>query len=151
MKVFIFDRIEGDWPAKSSHLLLPELAQSLGYGQVSFSLRGKPYLKDHYCSVSHSRQRLVVAFSEVPIGIDLEFKRELRPDLVKRLRLNGKAPLEEWCDREAWIKLDDDPKHLMQQLPYMLIKQTLNLGEDWICKIVSRNPVEITDLIYETR
>lgn len=147
MIVHIYDRIGSDWPAKSSQSLLPSVANAYGYGDVHFSDRGKPTLSEGYCSVSHSRHRLIIAFSSYPIGIDLEYRRELKPELIKRLHLNPKTALEDWCCREAWIKLDDDPSHLVHQLPISLVKNSLNLGDDWVCKIVSRQSID--DIVIE--
>lgn len=138
MLILLLDRENGDWPSKSSREMLPLLAQEYDWGNVSFSHQVKPLLQKGYCSVSHSRHRMIVAVSDHPIGIDIEYKRELRMDLMKRLRLNPKSPLEDWCLREAWIKLDDDPSHLTKALPLSLFTQTIDIGEEWLCKLVSR-------------
>ena len=141
MLILILDKENGDWPSKSSRDVLPHIAHDLGWGQVQFSERGKPILQKGYCSISHSRHRMLIAYSETAIGIDLEYKRELKPELMKRLRLNPKAPLEDWCSREAWIKLDDDPSHLTKPIPLSLFTQSLDLGDDWCCKVVSRSNI----------
>lgn len=138
MLILLIDRENGEWPSKSSREILPQLAHEYQWGEVTFSQRGKPILQNGFCSVSHSRNRMIIAVADYPIGIDIEYKRELRMDLMKRLRLNPKTPLEDWCLREAWIKLDDDPSHLMKTLPPSLFTQTLDLGEAWLCKLVSR-------------
>jgi phosphopantetheinyl transferase len=62
--------------------------------------KGKPICKNGYLSLAHSGDYAVAAWSDRPIGIDLEQQRPLSPALSKRLE----GGLDEWVKKEAYGK-----------------------------------------------
>lgn len=78
---------------------------------------GKPVAfvddKEVFVSVSHSGDFVACALSDTPVGIDLEAKREIKPDFLKRA-LNAEELeyvktsddfLKIWTAKEAYLKL----------------------------------------------
>lgn len=74
----------------------------------------KPFLKGRHISVSHSEDCIAVYIAQNnPIGVDIEKKRSLAQDVVKRF-LNDKelklllreklSPIHGWCAKEAFFK-----------------------------------------------
>jgi phosphopantetheinyl transferase len=86
----------------------------LGYGNVEFEEKGKPFFSDHplYFSLSHSRGICAVSVSDGPTGIDVELCRDkYKENLVDR-SLSKKEKLEYdgdftrfWCKKESIAKL----------------------------------------------
>lgn len=62
--------------------------------------KGKPICQSGYLSLAHSGDYAVAAWSDRPIGVDIEKHRPLSPALAKRLG----GDLEEWVKKEAYGK-----------------------------------------------
>ena len=112
---------------------------------ISQSPTNKPLLSSGYVSVSHTENRAVIAFSSVPVGIDMERNRGLSSRLIKRLGLKEKV-IEHWVLREAAIKLYDDPSYLFKDSVGTYSK-ILYEGE-YVIGILSTQPIEIEEIIY---
>ncbi len=84
---------------------LPEIALTAG---------GKPFFpsRPEICfSLSHTKNAVLAAVSSFPVGADVEFRRETRPALERRLfeLQHGDLDLFElWTLRESWYKLTGD-------------------------------------------
>ena len=61
---------------------------------------GRPICQSGYLSLAHSGDYAVAAWSERPIGVDIEKHRPLSPALAKRLG----GGLDEWVKKEAYGK-----------------------------------------------
>ena len=79
--------------------------------EVSLSRGGKPFFPsrpDICFSLSHTKTAVLAAISSFPIGADVEFRRETKPSLERRLLElpHGDLDLfEVWTLRESWYKL----------------------------------------------
>ena len=83
-----------------------------------YNEHGAPYLENGpYFSISHCKQGIAVAVSEVPIGIDIEAIRPLNESLVRKT-MNSKEQAEIlsslspeiafirlWTQKEAYVKM----------------------------------------------
>lgn len=125
---------------------MPRLAAKLGWGTVTFSERGKPLIGEGYCSITHAQDLLLVAWESFPIGIDLERQRTLSEALIRRMDLNPQKPLDDWCLREAWIKLDDDPRHLFEPLAPDLHFLKLEVKEGFTGYALANRPLILESL-----
>ena len=84
--------------------------------EFGFNENGKPYLKSHpdfHFNISHSKEKLAVAISDTPIGIDIEKLREPDFRVAKRFFTEreigyvGNNPnrfFEIWTKKEAYLK-----------------------------------------------
>lgn len=147
MKVFVIRNPQKKWLAGSSHSVLPVLAKIYDWGKITYSHHGKPMLEHGFCSISHSGHLLVVVWDTQAIGFDIEFVRTIRPELTDRLHLDPQQPLRDWCIREAWIKLDDDPLHLTQYPDPELVTLEIPVEEGYIAMAVARHPIFLDSII----
>ena len=83
-----------------------------------YNEHGAPYLENGpYFSISHCKQGIAVAVSEVPIGIDIEAIRPLNESLVRKTMnskeqaqiLSSSSPeiafIRLWTQKEAYVKM----------------------------------------------
>lgn len=147
MQLFIYENTKNEWKHKSSQIILPQLAKEFNWGELAYSENGKPLIENGFISVSHTKHLLLIAYESFPIGIDCEFDRPISDLLIKRLNLNPDHPLISWCSLEAWIKLDDKPEHLTQNLPNDVIFKEINLENQSTCIIASRNKIKTINII----
>ena len=112
-----YDRRSG-----ASHRLLRQAAQLYAPGLTEPALasgeHGKPYFPDApqlHLSISHSGERWLCAFSDAPVGLDLQAHRPCRalalarrffaPEEAEWLRSRGEAAFFDlWCAKESWLK-----------------------------------------------
>lgn len=79
--------------------------------EVSLTAGGKPFFPsrpDICFSLSHTKTAVLAAISSFPIGVDVEYRREMKPSLERRLLAlpHGDLDLFElWTLRESWYKL----------------------------------------------
>lgn len=147
MQIYLYENKANDFKHKSSKPILLNLAKENNWGQVTYSKTGKPLIENGFISVSHTRNLLLIAYDNFPIGIDCEFPRDISNHLINRLNLNPDHPLISWCSLEAWIKLDDKPEHLTQNLPNDVIFKEINLENQSTCIIASRNKIKTINII----
>jgi hypothetical protein len=146
MEVFVFRNPQEKWLAGSSQSILPKLVKTYDWGEVTYSDHGKPMLEHGFCSISHSGHLLVVVWDTQPIGFDIEFIRTIRPELMDRLNLDPKHPMRDWCIREAWIKLDDDPQHLTQRPDAELAILEIPIEAGYMAMAVARHPITLDSI-----
>lgn len=90
----------------------------------------RPHFKNNgiYFSISHSENIVVVAFSEEPVGIDVEFiKPRNLPKLIKRYDLDIKSTLEGFY--EWWTAYEAKYKNPAREV------YTFKLLPDYICSL----------------
>ncbi len=80
--------------------------------KILYSKNGKPYLdNDIYLSVSHDNDMVVVALSNVPVGIDIQYYRKLNdnslPEIKKILNIEGSV-ITSFSIKESILKLNGD-------------------------------------------
>lgn len=80
-----------------------------GYS-IGKTTAGKPYLTDRtdvHFNISHSRNYAVCAVSDRPVGIDIEFIREIDIRVIKRFLKNctPENAVSEWTKRESFGKM----------------------------------------------
>ncbi len=80
--------------------------------KILYSKNGKPYLdNDIYLSVSHDNDMVVVALSNVPVGIDIQYYRKLNDnslsEIKKILNIEGSV-ITSFSIKESILKLNGD-------------------------------------------
>jgi phosphopantetheinyl transferase len=72
---------------------------------------GKPYLDNNICiSISHDEDIVVCVFDTVPIGVDIQFYKEINPTFKNVLGIygNDKETTDLFSKKEAILKLNGD-------------------------------------------
>ena len=99
-----YKHLFGQFCCLKSYELLMQLLASSGsrtpdtdFPIFLYNEYGQPRLEGGPCfSISHCKQGIAVAVSEMPIGIDIEHIREAKPELVART-MNEKEQAEIWA------------------------------------------------------
>lgn len=80
--------------------------------KIMYTKNGKPYLNNGiYLSISHDREIVVVALSNVPVGIDIQYYRKLNNNVLANIKklLNIKSNIiTNFSIKEAILKLNGD-------------------------------------------
>ena len=80
--------------------------------KIMYTKNGKPYLNNGiYLSISHDREIVVVALSNVPVGIDIQYYRKLYNNVLTNIKklLNIKSNIiTNFSIKEAILKLNGD-------------------------------------------
>ena len=80
--------------------------------KIMYTKNGKPYLNyGIYLSISHDREIVVVALSNVPVGIDIQYYRKLNNNVLTNINklLNIKSNIiTNFSIKEAILKLNGD-------------------------------------------
>lgn len=80
--------------------------------KIMYTKNGKPYLNNGiYLSISHDREIVVVALSNVPVGIDIQYYRQLNNNVLTNINklLNIKSNIiTNFSIKEAILKLNGD-------------------------------------------
>lgn len=80
--------------------------------KIMYTKNGKPYLNNGiYLSISHDREIVVVALSNVPVGIDIQYYRKLNNNVLTNIKklLNIKSNIiTNFSIKEAILKLNGD-------------------------------------------
>lgn len=80
--------------------------------KIMYTKNGKPYLNNGiYLSISHDREIVVVALSNVPVGIDIQYYRKLNNNVLANINklLNIKSNIiTNFSIKEAILKLNGD-------------------------------------------
>ena len=75
--------------------------------------KGKPYIKSHkdiHISISHSKDLVICAVSDVPVGIDVEKIRPYNPSVAHKIFhkeeiMSDSRYTKEWTSLESYLKL----------------------------------------------
>ena len=80
--------------------------------KIMYTKNGKPFLdNDVYLSISHDKDIVVVALSNVPVGIDIQYYRKLNNNVLTNINklLNIKSNIiTNFSIKEAILKLNGD-------------------------------------------
>ncbi len=150
MQLYAIVKTQGRWSNGSSEAILRKLCELIDLKDVLVYTSGKPhFLNDKlFVSVSHSENLMVIAFDSTEIGIDLEKNRDIKKEVIDRVILNEKDPLLDWCQREATIKLYNDPEYLFKKAPSETYFKTEQIYDGFTCVIASKKPVSKVSLYH---
>jgi 4'-phosphopantetheinyl transferase len=122
-----------------------------------YNEHGAPYLENGpYFSISHCKQGIAVAVSEVPIGIDIEAIRPLNESLVRKTMnskeqaeiLSSSSPeiafIRLWTQKEAYVKMQGtgiiaDMHDILCDARDVHWEEMLDVGKKYICTICKKD------------
>ncbi|MCD8293958.1 MAG: 4'-phosphopantetheinyl transferase superfamily protein [Clostridia bacterium] len=114
LKVTLYENLTRD---EAHEEIRKALAKRLGYvPEIERTENGKPYIPGNplYFSVSHSRNRTVLAVSDAPVGIDMEIfpSGKSYSHILRHMTDREKAEIQSerdfythWTVKEAYIKM----------------------------------------------
>lgn len=143
MPLYVLLKKQGSWPNGSSEPVVRALLDLIDLNDKLVYENGRPVLKDskYHISVSHSDQVMVVAILSQKVGIDIEKNKPVKPEVIKRLSLDPKEPLVDWCTREALIKLYDDPHRLLVPKDEISHARIEDVFDGYTCVMASEMPL----------
>lgn len=149
MDVYVVHKPNGRWPNGSSEPIVKAVLKKARIKSALSYIDGRPVFIEGqlFLSVSHSGALMVIALAQQPIGIDLEEHKPIKTEVIQRLALDPNDPLMDWCQREAAIKLYDEPLYLMKPIPPDTVFQELVLSEDYRCVLASKTALPPVRLV----
>ncbi len=150
MRIYVLLKKHGTWPNGSSEPIVKKLCTLIDLKEELVYRQGKPFFLNSkvFLSVAHSFNLMVIAFSDQPIGIDLEKNRPLSVDLIERMHLDFKEPLQDWCQREATIKLTHDSDYLYKKAPQGTNFSSINVFDGYTCVLASSSMMPTPKIHY---
>jgi len=150
MILYVISKKQGNWPNGSSEPMVRKCCAHLNIKDDLVYEAGKPVFVDskHFISVSHSAHLMIIAFSDQPIGIDIEKNRTLSNELIERLKLEPKDPLLDWCQREATSKLMNNPDYLFKKAPLDAQFIVCDVADGFTCVLASLTPPHLSKIIH---
>lgn len=146
MQIHVIKKQAGNFRNNSSKPILEELARLNDWGEIHYTLSGKPHCAFGHLSVTHAQDILIIAHSIHPIGIDLEKIRPLQSNLIKKLDLNPRWPILNWCQKEAMIKLYNDKTYLFKQIDQEYCLE-IDIQEHYCFVVVSKHVIPTYEII----
>ena len=143
MHLYVLYKKEGHWTNGSSETVVRALCNLIDLHEELVYTNGRPAFinSKFFLSVSHSEKVMVIAIASQPIGIDLEKNKDLKPEVIQRLNLDQNKPLIDWCQREATIKLFNDPDYLLKKAPEGTFFRLENVYDAFTCVVAAQNPL----------
>ena len=104
-------------PSEQAKILLKNLGKEVLSKEIEIKYKpsGKPYIEENeqYISISHSKDFVLVAINDTPIGVDTEVIRLFNKKLIKTYFTNEEAAYIDsdekfftvWTVKEAFLKL----------------------------------------------
>ena len=155
----------GQFCCLKSYEMLTELLASTPYTlhptpSFLYNEYGAPYLENGpYFSISHCKQGIAVAVSEIPIGIDIEAIRPLNESLVRKTmnsqeqtRIFSSAHPEVefirlWTQKEAYVKMQgtgiiSDMHDILCNVSNVAWEEILELEKRFICTICQKKTAD---------
>lgn len=150
MHIYILLKQHGQWSNGSSEAMVRKLCELIDFNDELVYTQGKPSFlhSNYFLSVSHSANVMAIAIASQDIGIDLEKNRDIKSEVIDRVQLNKDQPLVDWCQREALIKLFNDPDYLFKPAPEGICFTTLNVFDGFTCVIASMNEPDDIKLFH---
>lgn len=147
MKIYVIQRSITLWKNNQSQSILIELAKLYHWGNLSYSISGKPIIDNGFISVSHSKDLLIIAHHINEIGIDCEYIRPISDSLIKKINLNPINPMLDWCKRESVIKLLDDKTFLLKKEFNNIYFEEIMLNPEFCIVLSSKIKISKLDVI----
>lgn len=137
MHLYVLLKQHGRWYNGSSEIIVKRLCELIELDDKLVYIEGKPSFVDSNfsISVSHSDHLMVIVIADQNIGIDLEKDKDLKPELIERLKLDPDDPLLDWCKREAAIKLYNDKSYLYRPTPDTTFFKRVEVYDAYTCVI----------------
>lgn len=136
----------------AGELLLRQLLQREGIDAAVVRLpSGQPALdgSDQYVSISHCGDRLVCAVSSVPVGIDIEAIRPIRPGMVEKVCNPAEQQyvlqdeenmllrfFEIWTAKEAWFKMNGTGITNLQSVDTLSLERHCFIRHDHVISLI---------------
>ena len=157
-----YKHVFGQYCCLKSYELLQQLLASTPYTLHStpsflYNEHGAPYLQDGPCfSISHCKQGIAVAVSDLPIGIDIEGLRRVDEALVRKtMNLEEQAQIAMsqnpevefirlWTRKEAYVKMlgtgiISDMHGILSDVSSVQWHEIADLDRGYICTICTKN------------
>lgn len=150
MHIYILFKKHGSWSNGSSKTMIKKLCDLISFKDELAFDQGKPVFinSNYFLSVSHSANLMVIAIADQEIGIDIEKDRIIDKDVIERLNLDLNSPLDDWCKREATIKLYNDAKYLYTPAPLETLYTAENIFDGYTCMVASRINIEHSKVFH---
>ncbi len=141
MHIYILLKQHGQWSNGSSQAMVRKLCDLIELKDELVYTQGKPAFlhSNYFLSVSHSAQVMAIAIADQDIGIDLEKNRDIKTDVIDRVKLDEDQPLMDWCRREAVVKLFNDHDYLFKPAPEGLCFTPLEVYDGFTCVLASHH------------
>lgn len=157
-----YKHVFGQYCCLKSYELLQQLLASTPYTLHStpsflYNEHGAPYLQDGPCfSISHCKQGIAVAVSDLPIGIDIEGLRRVDEALVRKtmnLEEQSQIAMSQnpevefirfWTRKEAYVKMlgtgiISDMHGILSDVSSVQWHEIADLDRGYICTICTKN------------
>lgn len=157
-----YKHVFGQYCCLKSYEMLLHLLASTPYTLHStpsflYNEHGAPYLQDGPCfSISHCKQGIAVAVSDLPIGIDIEGLRRVDEALVRKtMNLEEQAQIAMsqnpevefirlWTRKEAYVKMlgtgiISDMHGILSDVSSVQWHEIADLDRGYICTICTKN------------
>ena len=150
MHIYILFKKHGSWSNGSSKTMIKKLCDLIAFKDELAFEQGKPVFinSNYFLSVSHSSNLMAIAIADQEIGIDLEKDRTIEKDVIERLNLDLNSPLDDWCKREATIKLYNDAKYLFTPAPLETLYTDENIFDGYTCMVASKIKIEHSKIFH---
>jgi succinyl-CoA synthetase beta subunit len=150
MQLYVIVKNQGRWANGSSKSIVEKLCDLIDLKDVLVYTEGKPHFINSklFISVSHCENLMVIAFDSTEIGIDLEKNRDIKKEVIDRVTLDENNPLMDWCQREATIKLYNDPEYLFKKAPSSTLYKVIEVYDGFTCVVASKEPLSKTSLYH---
>lgn len=140
MHIYVLLKKQGHWSNGSSKTMVRKLCDLIDFKDELIYDQGKPGFinSNYFLSVSHSANLMAIAIADQEIGLDLEKNQALKLEVIERVKLDCNQPLQDWCRREATIKLYNNPEYLFKPAPAATKFVTEEIYDGFTCVIASK-------------
>lgn len=148
MEIYVIQHLNTFWKNNQSHSLIEKLSNQYDWGNLTYTISGKPIIDNGFISVSHSKDLLIIGHHTHEIGLDCEYIRPISDALINKLNLNPKNPILDWCKRESVIKLLDDKSYLIKKEFSNIYFKEITLNPEFCIVLSSKQLIDQLDIIY---
>ncbi len=85
------------------------LQNNIDISKINYNENGKPYINNKYFSISHSNKYTVVCISNEPVGVDIEYIKDINESIKSTFGFKDKSDIEflkHFTKVESYIKLN---------------------------------------------
>jgi phosphopantetheinyl transferase len=148
MEIYVIQRLTSKWKNNQNQLILEMLSNRFHWGNLNYSISGKPFVDNGFISVSHSNELMIIGHHDQEIGIDCEYIRPLNTALIQKLHLDQNNPILDWCKRESVIKLLDDKTYLLKKELNDIYFKEITLNPKFCIVLSSKQAIDTYDIVY---